>query len=500
MSAAGVLCALATWLVAGAGPTEEELTQEESAGAPLESFAPASTQPSARVFASVRGLLGVDTRFEPPPPDAYPEHVVELRGRASLGVDTKLSEQVRVRLEGKALWRGAARAGLERAKASFEPLLGDAFVDLYGKGVDLRVGSQVLSLGANPALAPADALGPRDLRESFLQGEPEDIKLAVFAVRAQGELGPLSWMIAYVPFFTPDRQVLFGQDEGLLQPGWGVPVPPLRVDESVEDALQPVLLETRRPQASPFAGDVGLRAGARLLGGRVGASWLWMNEKLPQVRVDPELAALLEAVARGREPDPAVALSVESRLRAGERLYTGTYARTHVLSLEASRVLGPAQLDLDLGFTPGRTFYTDAFESVRRPALTWVLGATQAEDSLWLYNVTYLGMAIFGLEAQELLALLEPGTARGAPRTALFHLLVASVGRRLLDGTLELSARVALEPIQGSFALGPRVSWEVREGVTLLLAAELYAGSPYSPFGYFRRNNQVLAGVRADLF
>jgi hypothetical protein len=147
-----------------------------------------------------------------------------------------------------------------------------------------------------------------------------------------------------------------------------------------------------------------------------------------------------------------------------------------------------------------RTFYTDASEAVRKPTLTWVLGVTQAEDSPWLYNVTYLGMAVLGVEAQELIAILEPGTARGVPRTAFLHLLVATAGRKLLGDKLEVGGRLAFEPIQRSFAFGPRVTWRPWERVSLLLAAEIYEGPRFSPFGYFGRNDQLLAGVQADFF
>ncbi|HLL55326.1 MAG TPA: DUF1302 family protein [Myxococcaceae bacterium] len=464
----------------------------------VERFEARAPEPRARVFGSVRGLLGVDTRFEPPPPDASPENVVDGRARANLGVDVKLSDAVRVLVEGRAWWRSVARQGFERAKATVEPFLGEAFVDIYGQAVDLRVGNQILTLGANPAFAPADALNPRDLRQSLLQGEPEDARLPVFALRAQGELSGFGWSAAYVPFFAPDRYAVYGQDESLLQPGWEGGVP-LEVDASIEDALQPLLLETKRPRAFPWLGDVAVRVTRELGKTRLGASWVWMTEKLPQVRIDPELRSLMDASARGAALDPAVLLSVQQRLGAREQLYAGTYARGHLFSVEASRVVGPAQLDLDVTWTPARTFYTDRFEPVRKPALTWVLGVTQAEDSPWLYNLSYVGMAIAGVGADELLAVLEPSTARGAARTAWFHLISGSVSRRLLDDRLELGLRAAFEPIQRSFALGPRVTYRW-DRVTFLLAAEFLQGTPYSPFGYFGRNDQVLGGVQVDLF
>src|SRR6185295_12559727 len=102
---------------------------------------------------------------------------------------------------GRALWRTGAERGLERAKASFEPMLGEAFLDLYTSLVDVRVGQQTLAFGANAAFAPTDVLNPRDLRQSLVFTEPEDAKLPVFAARALGGVGPLAFTVAWVPFF-----------------------------------------------------------------------------------------------------------------------------------------------------------------------------------------------------------------------------------------------------------------------------------------------------------
>ncbi len=451
--------------------------------------------PTAQVRGSVRLQVGVDTGFEPQREDGLSEHVAEGLGRASLAADVKLSESLRLLVEGRALWRAGAEAGLERAKAFFEPTLGEAFLDVYTSRVDVRVGQQTLAFGANAAFAPTDVLNPRELRQSFVLAEPEDAKLPVFAARALGDVGPLSFTVAWVPFFTPHRYSVFGQDEALFQPALGRGLP-LVVDESIEDALQPHLLETERPEAFPYLGDVGVRVGSSLGGVRVGGSWVWAHEKVPQVRLDPELDALLRAQERGEAPDTALLLSVQDRLRAGEALVTGRYARQHLIGLEATALVETAQLDVDVGYSPAQTFFDERLRPLRKPVATWVVGVSQAEDSDFLYSVTYLGMAVPGVEAQEVLLLLEPGTARGQARTAFFHLLVAEASYTLLGGDWEVGLRGAFEPVQRSFVVAPRVGWRASERVRLGLAAEVYAGSPYSPLGYFGRNDQILASLR----
>lgn len=464
----------------------------------LESFEVPVAGPTVQVSGGLRLLAGVDTGFEAQRADGLSEHVMDARGQASLATDVKLSTSLRLLVEGRALWRAGAESGLERGKAFFEPTLGEAFLDLYTSHVDLRVGQQTLAFGANAAFAPTDVLNPRDLRESFVLTEPEDAKLPVFAVRALGGVGPLMLTAAWVPFFTPHRYTVFGQDEALIQPGLGVSLP-FTVDPSIEDGLQPHLLETERPEAFPWLGDVGLRATSEIRGVRVGGSWVWANEKLPQVRLDPELDAVLRAQERGEAPDPALLLSVQERLRAGETLVTGRYARQHVFGLEATALLGSVQLDVDVGFSPAQTFIDERLRPLRKPVATWVLGVSQAEDSDFLYSATLLGLAVPGVEAEELLVLLEPGTARGQARTVFLHLLVAEFRYVPQGRDWEVGFRGAFEAVQRSFVLAPRVSWRFTEHLSVGLAAEVYSGKSYSPLGYFGRNDQIVGSLKLTL-
>lgn len=465
----------------------------------VESFAAPAEEVSTQVFGFVRALGSVDTQFDSYRDDPLPENVAELRGRAHVGADIKLSRSLRVRLETRGVMRAVTQRGWYRAKATFEPQIGDAFVDWYTEAVDLRVGYQVVTFGANPAFAPADMLNPRDLRESLLLGEPEDTKLANFAARALLNVGKIRLTAAYFPVFMPHRYNVFGQDEGFLQPDLGInPRDTFRVDESIEDDIQPRVLETERPRHFPWFGDVGLKGNTEVGETTVGASWVFAHEKIPQVHLDPELQRVLADQSAGRPPNEAASLSVQSRFGAGERLARGFYQRHHVLSLEASRLVKTAQVDADFSWVPAQTLVDDRFNPVRKMTFTWVLGVSQAEDSDLLYNFTYIGMAIPDVPTDELLLILEPSTARGAPRTAFLHGLIGTVGYRFLDRKLEASVRFAVE--YRGFAVAPKFTYAYSDKLSLILAAEIYEGRRYSPFGYFTRNDQVIVGAQWSIF
>ncbi len=498
-------CPAVTWTDGGGGCA----TGESSDAAPLaiEPFAPEigpgleqfeapSSAPSVQVSGSVQGMAAVDTVWESPRRAELAENVWDGQLRARLGIDVKVNKSVRLFLEGKAWVRAGSQRDFDRTKAFFEPNLGEAFVDVYTDRVDLRVGNQRIPMGANAALAPADALNPKDFRVGLAAQDPDDAVVPVFAIRARGELGKVSWLAAYAPFFTPSRFVLFGQDEGLLQPALAPALPTRRIDPTVEDLIQERLLETRRPPA--FLGDLALRVvtTGRL---KLGASWAWINEKLPQVTLDGELQSLLSSQSSGRTVDPAVAVSVQNRLAANETLFRGEYLRQHIFSAEGSMLVGPGQLDIDVSYSPRQTFFDAQFAPVNKSAVTWVVGYSTAAESKWVWAVSYLGMAVPNVGAQEQVLLLEPATAVGVDRTAWFHLFLANVGYTLWKDRLVIALSAGFEPVQRSFSLAPRVTFQGLEKVKIWAGAEFFEGSPYSPLGYFGRNDQVVVGARYDL-
>ncbi|MBX5483020.1 MAG: hypothetical protein IRZ16_14435 [Myxococcaceae bacterium] len=487
---------------AGAGLSIEPFVPEGPDGTVTAEGPSASApphEPTARVFGRLRSRLGVDTRFDSLRGDPLAENVFDFRNRATLGADVKLSDAVRLYVEARAWWRASGQRAFDRTKAVLELEPGEAFVDLYTPRVDLRLGNQVVAFGANAAFAPSDQLNPRDMREGFLFGAPEDLKLPNVGVRAATTLGRVNVVAAYFPFFKASRYTVFGQDEALVQPALGLK-PPRQVDPSIEDGLQPHLLETSRPMAWPWPGDFGIQATTDVGDVTVGGSWIWINEKLPRVTLDPEVAALVRAGTRGTEPDEAVAASVQDRFLAGQTLVTGAYLRQQVFSLEAQALIRSAQLDVDVAYTPAQTIYASDLKPLRKAVITWVVGLSQAADSPFLYNLTWVGIAVPNLPSEDYLFLLEPATAAGAPRTVSFQALFALVGYAFLDERLEVTLRGGFEPIQRSWALAPRIAWKGWPRVSVGVGAELFEGRALSPFGYFDRNDQVLATFAYDFF
>jgi hypothetical protein len=129
-----------------------------------------------------------------------------------------------------------------------------------------------------------------------------------------------------------------------------------------------------------------------------------------------------------------------------------------------------------------------------------VASYSQATDSPFFFAVSYMGIAIPDIGANEQLVLLEPATARGAPHTAFFHLFSGALSYAFWDRRFEVSVHGSFEPVQRSFSISPRLTWQGVDGLKVFVAGEIYEGSAWSPFGYFNRNDRVLLGARYELF
>ena len=135
--------------------TFEEVDAGTAAVAPLETFKSEPAAPTVRIYGWTSAYTSLDTRFDSPRGAALAENVWEGRLRAVLGVDVKLNEHVRLVLEGRAQVRGATQRDFDRAKGFFEPMLGDAFVDLYTSKD--RKSTRLNSSHSSPSRMPSSA-------------------------------------------------------------------------------------------------------------------------------------------------------------------------------------------------------------------------------------------------------------------------------------------------------------------------------------------------------
>jgi hypothetical protein len=277
-----------------------------------------------------------------------------------------------------------------------------------------------------------------------------------------------------------------------------LPLPALP-DASIEEHLQPRLLETERPLALPYLGDLGFRVKRDLGPVDLGLSWVWVNEKVPRLELDRSLRSVFASVLARQPPDPASLQELGGKVFLGVPLVRGSYGRQHVFGLEATTLVGPTQLDVDVGYSPKQPFYLNDFALSERPVVHWVVGLSPAEDARFLYGLTYVGASVLGVPAGSSLFLFGGGSPARA-HTAWLHALAATASYRFAALDLELGVSGGVELRSKSFAVSPVATYHLTPRWSVSLASETLHGSPDSPLGYFGRNDKVIARTRIDFF
>jgi len=487
---------LGVLLVAGpaSAQSDPEVIQDDAASAPVSAAPPPPLSPAV-VGGRIHQRTLVDTVFE----DDLGEDIVEARSRFGLHVEAPMSERVRTRISARLDHRLLVPGEGDGTRASAEPRLLDAYVDVDLGALDLRAGQQVISWGRVDAFPTADFLNPPDLTE----GLSTDLEAAVVPVPAlRADLGASEWLslaVVYEPFFVPARVELFGSDFALVGPGASAEeraqIATLRglVDDSVIEDVQDDLLATELPDETVVNGQVGGRIEARGPEGAVALSGFSGYEKIPTATIDPALRDYLSDPT-----DIGAQIEMFSRVQAGERVFRSRYRRMQIVALDGEMPAGDLLLRFDLGWTRERTLYYAATEAgcalpcpVRSGVVQVAFQAEYTSGETWLVTAELVVLhATRPPPAGTLLMFGEDGTL---PAT------VVAVRRTFLAGDLELSVFGFSTWKPRSLIASGTGTYRLAEGLRVEAGAIVYEGEgSQSPGAVYDPNDAAFAGVRWD--
>jgi len=126
---------------------------------------------------------------------------------------SRLQLKVEDRIGSRAAYFAAMDFNYDGAKASELPNASrssgltiypvEAYVDLFTKYADFRLGQQFIFWGRTDWVNPTDNINPWDYQN--ISSEIEDYRIPVMAARGNFYLGPVKLQAVGVPFFTPDK-------------------------------------------------------------------------------------------------------------------------------------------------------------------------------------------------------------------------------------------------------------------------------------------------------
>jgi hypothetical protein len=371
---------------------------------------------SGYVSGTYRLVLSADTVKESSLEDVYEIHnTLSLRVRENLGSES--SAVLSARLAHGLLFENAESGrdllpgpldDAEHVRGLSSARLEDAYVSTRFDRLLLRVGQQRIVWGSSDIMRPSDVVGPLDLSSlsGSMAGDMSGASTSapILAVKADYVVtGIGAAQVVVVPFFEPHRVDPLSTDFSLARPESALasrnPIISLlseAVDPSIYEVVESALVGTEIPEQTPENVSVGGRLSTTVAGVDFATGYLFGWDRVPVLAIDPALSELLTLFANepgmlaGGDFLAAVAahpeiIALQSEIAAtaseGGKLLSASYERWHVFTADSTFYVGPVGVRVDAALTPARTFYTEALEAVRPPALNSAFGLSYEGDS-----------------------------------------------------------------------------------------------------------------------
>jgi hypothetical protein len=331
------------------------------------------------------------------------EDTFELLNEVSLGLSARISPRWNVTVDGRlSWWMTSGYAGESSPRITspddwqgrFEGVLRDCHLSGRAGSWIFKFGNQLVSWGSMDLMSPADVVAPRDLRRGIF-ADGEESRVAMPAANATWLADRLAWQFLLIPFFVPNQQALYGSDFAPLRQGSPLqeqlPVDLLinGVDPSIEDDLNGALRQTRRPEELLRNLQPASRLTSSWGGMDLSAGYLYGFDRVPTLQVADSLVQFGRFAAGRDEPlslDAATLVAIGpllEDLESGATLIDTGYERTHFVTVDGVRYLGPVGLRWEGAWSPSRTAYVEGPGSLRR---AWASGAAglsyESEDTI----------------------------------------------------------------------------------------------------------------------
>ncbi len=493
--------------------------------------------------------------------DGNGEDVIDLRSRFVLSAEINTADFMKIFISTR-FWHFAVGedAGNEswtvlnsrNVKYEYEAEVQEAYVYLPNDVLNLRIGNQIVRWGYGQFNKPSDVLNPMDYREGLFS-DLEVPLVPVFMVHLDRNVGPVNVSGVYIPFFSPNRTNLFGQDWAPLSAMGGNPAFATAggmtqmsgmigglIPGGIEDDVQPLMLATHPPDEGLENGQFGTRLATRIADVDLSLIYFYGWDKLPHIKVDNQFLGDVGLLAGTMQEHPAVmgvlkgmtALDPYDPLASGaemlgalnalsdddkaalelamqavnrilfdeagnprqlalEDIFATRYRRQHKVGLSGSAILfDRVGLKLDSAFSPARTVY---LESAAGFPVARSLPAISYSVGLDYRLSTWFD--IMGEFYHFHVMSLEEDEKVFVIGSDLYMVTLASHIRLLDFEALEFQLAGMFEIAMQNLFLFPKVTYKFPNGIHVavgaIVAEVLGDGDEMGPAGLFDRNDSV---------
>ncbi len=372
----------------------------------------------------------------------------------------------------------------------------EAYVTLVFPSLDVRFGIQKFSWGN---------LSPLDLRHLFDVSSSMDRKIGVPALRVSYLCSMIETTVEaiWIPFFVPYRlpdpedrwypQLLRTPETVVIPPSVvGITLPPVAISQHNDEA--------RLPSKTMGHSEFGLRISRTIGSLDLGVSYFNGYDRMPVVTGQGTVISAFQLMP------PALSLSYDFHILP-------FFHRMHVYGVDMAYSLSNITLRAEGAYTRGRYFnvglnaLSDILEEFTLPQASDIT-TSPLQNGLCLhfpfsprlaYQKDFLSLGA-GIDYQwgnHLLTFQTLGNQilgyHGEPLVyeEFEFILLVGLHSRFLEDTLQAEAGLVINPMQEFVLTRTELTYAVTDQFSLAAQLLLLNGKAESPFGQFRRNDQV---------
>ncbi len=314
----------------------------------------------------------------------------------------------------------------------------------------LTLGKQQIVWGQADGLKVLDVVNPQDFRE-FILDEFDESRIPLWAVNVEAPLGDATLQLLWLPDPSYHELPAPGATFAFTAPRFLPPRVP---------GLVPSFEATNRPRRLLADSDAGARVAALVGGFDLSVNYLYHRDDRPVF---------------------------EGRRGPGRVAFTPRHRRTHLLGGTFASAFGDLTVRGELGWTSARVLSvddpTDADLVGRTGELAYVLGLD------WFgVRDTLLSLQVF----QSWLLRDRPGWLRDRVDTNVTFL----ARRELMNERLRLEGIVIHNLNDGDGLLRPKLSFELRDGLSVWAGLDVFYGRSRGVFGEFDGRDRAVLGMQ----
>jgi hypothetical protein len=327
--------------------------------------------------------------------------------------------------------------------------LREAYLDLYFKNMDFRIGRQQIIYGKAEGVFITDVVSPKDMRE-FLLPDFDEIRMGITSLKANYYTGNHTFEFVWAPVFSP---TLMPEEGSIWRPSMDFPIQP-EFDYSTQK------LAPKLENSEFFArySHMSSKIDFELVGG-----YFWNDDPAFHItrQFNPETMQLAGLIVRPEH----------HRLAMGG----GSFSTT----------AGPFVIRGEGAYYHGKMFQTENPDykdgTVEKNYLHYMAGIDYNLAGIWL-SAQFI---------QEYTLDYEPGIQNDEFESTMTFLARRDFMREKL--WLELFTYVGLN--NGDALIRPKVTYSFADGVDIQLGANIFTGTE-GRFGQYHENDMIYAKLK----